>query len=127
MKLLGFVVGVLILAVGVVGVVAPYRLLAVSEYTVTPRGLYVVGAVRVIIGLVVLQVSSRSRAPKTLRVLGIVALIAGLITFFLGVDRARAILDWWLTQGPTFMRLWAVLPLVFGAIIVWAMTGRRAA
>ena len=127
MNLIGLALGLLIVAVGIVGIFAPYRLFSISQYFITPAGLYTVAAIRVGVGLLLLKVSSGSRLPKTLRVFGFIATIAGLTTPLVGVDRARAILYWWLTQGPLVMRLWAVLAVVVGGVIVYALAGRRRA
>jgi hypothetical protein len=62
-----------------------------------------------------------------IRVLGAVGVAAGVITAFVGIDRARAILAWEAAQGPTFIRLSAMLALLFGGFIVFAIIGRRAA
>ena len=121
------VVGLLIAAVGGIGVVAPHVLQGISRYTVTPVGLYVVAALRVAIGVALVRVAAVSRAPSLLRVLGFVAIAAGIGTLFLGVDRAGAILAWWSGQGPVLIRLWPALALVFGVIMVWAVVPRRRA
>lgn len=128
MKLPSLLIALFIIAIGIVGVIAPYRLLSLGQYSVTPIGLYVVAALRVGIGLVLFRVASASRAPKTLRVFGVVAVIAGLTTPLLGVGRALAIRDWWLAQGPMAIRLWAGVFLVIGVFIAYAVAaGRRPA
>ena len=106
---------------------APEVLKMISQYTVTSLGLYVVAVFRLVIGAALVRVAAASRAPRTLRVLGVVTLVSGVITFFLGVDRAREIVNWWLGQGPVLMRLWPGLALILGAVMVWAVfpRGRR--
>jgi hypothetical protein len=39
-----------------------------------------------------------SRATKTLRAVGVVIVAAGLVTPLLGVECARAFVDWWTAQ-----------------------------
>lgn len=118
MKSLALLVGLLIVGLGLVGVVTPGVLVTIGQHSVTPAGLYVVAALRVIIGLVLLGASSASRMPRTLRFLGIVALVAGVMTPFLGVERARAIMNWLLAPGPVVLRLWALLAIAFGSFII---------
>jgi hypothetical protein len=124
-KSLAILVGLLIVALGLVGIVAPGVLVTLGLHAVTPVGLYVVAALRVVIGLVLLGASSASRMPRTLRVCGIVALAAGLTTPFLGVERARVIMNWWLAGAPLVMRLWALLAVAFGSFLIYAVAGRR--
>jgi hypothetical protein len=126
-KSLALLVGLLIVALGLVGIVAPGVLVTIGRHSVTPVGLYVVAALRVVIGLVLLGASSASRMPRTLRVCGIVALVGGLATPFLGVERAHAIMNWWLAAAPMVMRLWAVFAATFGGFIIYAVVSRRRA
>jgi hypothetical protein len=124
-KSLAVLVALLIVALGLVGLVAPGVLVTIGQHSVTPAGLYVVAALRVVIGLVFLGAASPSRMPRTLRVIGIVALVAGLTTPFLGVERARAIMSWLLAPGPVVVRLLALLAVAFGAFIIYAVGNTR--
>lgn len=121
MRLLGLVVAFLVIFIGLTGVVAPDYLAMISQRAVTPVGIYVAAALRIGFGIVLMIVAPSSRAPRTLRILGALALLAGVATLFLGVERAQAVLEWWLAQGPACTRLWAVLPLVLGSFIAYAI------
>ena len=98
-----------------------------AAFALTYVGLYVAAAVRVVFGLVLTAAASASRLPKTLRILGVLMVVAGIITPVFGVERARAVVDWWSAQGPAFMRAWAALAVVMGLVIVFAVAPRRAA
>ena len=127
MKLLGLLFALLMICVGLSALIAPYRFLSATEYTVTANGLYVVAALRVGVGLVLLAASSASRMPKTLRVFGIIALIAGMTTLLVGGERARAIFNWSSVHGPGVIRAWGVIALAAGCLIAYALTGTRRA
>lgn len=127
-KPLALLVALLIMVVGIVGVVAPDRLMAIGQYVITPVGLFAVAALRVGIGLVLWLVAPISRTPKTLRALGAVVFVAGLATPLFGVERARAMADWGATQGPAVVRGVAGLVVAIGSLVAFAVaTGRRAA
>ena len=125
MKILAIVIGLLIAAVGLVGVVAPSYILEIGRSLLTPMSLYGVAAFRIGFGVVLLLVAANSRLPTALRVFGIAIILAGVFTLFLGVERSGAILDWWSGQGPLFMRLSLAAPLVMGLFIVYALTSPR--
>ncbi len=125
MKPLALLVAFFIMCVGVTGIFMPDTLISVGRDVVTPNGLYAVGALRVGIGLVLMLVARVSRAPRTLRTLGAVSFVAGLATPFFGVDRGRAVLDWEATQGPGLIRIGAVLVVLVGAFIAFAVSGGR--
>ena len=117
-------VALLIVLIGLTGVFAPNRLTMISQYFMTPVGIYVAAALRIGIGVVLVRAAPSSRAPRILRILGVIAVLAGVATLFLGVERAQAVLEWWSAQGPGFIRLWAGLPLVLGGFIAYAILGQ---
>ena len=128
MRPLALLVALFIMVIGIVGIVAPDRLMATGRYVITPAGLYAIAALRVGMGLVLMLVAPISRTPKTLRALGAVVLVAGLVTPLFGVDRARAIADWGATQGTALLRGAAGLMLAIGSFIAFAVAaGRRPA
>jgi hypothetical protein len=114
-------IGLFITAVSIVGAVAPSVLLTVAQYFVTPLGLYAAAALRIAFGIVLVRAASASRAPAALRTLGFVVLVAGFMTLFVGVDRARAMLEWLSAQGSAFTRLLYGLALALGVFVVHAV------
>ena len=124
MELAVLVVGVVIMAMGALGMLAPEALLTVARSIVTPVGLWVVAAVRVGLGVLLLMTASLSRVPAVLGVLGVVVLVSGLVTPFLGVERARAIVEWWGALGPAVTRVWAGIAVALGALLVYAVAPR---
>lgn len=131
MKNLAFVVALLILGIGAVGILAPSVLVWIAQRSVASGAYYVIAAVRVAFGLLLILVASVSRAPKTIRVLGYVILIAGIataLTALVARVRADAFIEWWLQQGSGVVRLPSVLLLALGGFVAWACApARRAA
>jgi hypothetical protein len=118
MRLLGLVIGAVVILGGAIILAAPDVLLALGPSVITPRGLYAMAALRLALGLVFVLAAPASRAPRTLRVLGVIVIIAGLTTPWFGVARARAVLDWWTGAGPSFMRLPGVVVMAIGGFLV---------
>ena len=130
MKTLAFVFGLCIASFGAVGILAPSAPLWIAQHFVNSGAFYVIGTVRVAFGLVLISVASVSRAPKTLRVLGCLILIAGISTALTGLvamERARAIIEWWLRQGSEVVRLTGVLILAIGGLVAYACAPARRA
>ena len=124
-KALATTLGLVIAAIGVLGVVVPSVLLEFGRSLQTANALYVVAAVRVLFGAILLWAAPASRTPKILRFIGVFIIIAGVITPFFGVERAHAMFEWWSTQGSFFTRAWAIVAVVFGLLIVYAVTSNR--
>ena len=117
--------GFLMAAIGIVGIADPSLLLDATRFTLTSLGLYITAAFRVVFGVVLIGVASTSRMPRTLRTLGAIIVVAGIITPFAGVERARGIVAWWVSQGIAFMRIWASIAVIFGLFIIYAVIPRR--
>lgn len=125
MRIFGFLVVAFILIMGVIGLLAPNRLLEMARFTTTPNGIYVVAGVRLAIGAILWLVASQSRFPRILRVLGILALIGGIGTLVLGSQRAREIADWATANGTVIIRSFGVFALAIGSFIAYAISNRR--
>jgi hypothetical protein len=124
MRLLAKCFGILAIAVGIIGIISPASFIAVGYHELTPVALYLVAALRIGIGLVLIGTASGARMPKTLRVLGTLVLLAGLATPFVGIERARAMLDW-AGDGTLLLRLSLCAKIAIGALIVYAVNPRR--
>jgi hypothetical protein len=126
MRSAALLVGLLIAAVGIVGLAAPDQLVSAGQYFVTPSGLYLAAAIRITFGIVLIGAAPGTSTPTTLRVFGLLILVNGVLTVFVGIDRARAILEWWSAHGPTVTRLFAALALAFGTFLIYSViAGRR--
>ena len=119
MQLLGLAIGALVILGSSISFAAPDLRLSLERSVITPVGLYVIAALRLGIGLVFVLAAPASRAPRTVRVLGLIVIIAGLITPWFGVARARAVLSWFASAGPVWMRIDAGVGLALGAFLVY--------
>ena len=129
MRLLGLVIGALVMLASAISFAAPDLRFALERSVMTPAGLYAIAALRIAIGLVFVLAAPASRAPRTLRVLGLIVIIAGLMTPWFGVARARAVLNGWASAGPLLLRLDAGMGMAMGGFLVYVFRTptRRAA
>jgi hypothetical protein len=121
--LAGAVAGVFI-ALGVAAAVAPDAVIASSRYLVSPAGIYTAAALRSGIGVALLLVAPGSRAPAILRIMGVALLAAGLTMPMLGVDNARARIEWEAAH-TTFLRLEGVI-FVWAGLVVYKLAAAEA-
>ena len=128
MKNLAFIVGLLILAVGLVGALMPFSLVWIAQHFDTSWAFYFIGIVRVAIGCLLISVASGSRAPKMLRVLGYVLVIAGFTAVLAGlvaIEHARAIIERWLQLGSGVVRFTGIVLLTLGGFVAYACVPAR--
>ena len=128
MKNIAFVAALVIVASGAVGIVVPSGLVWVAQYSLTSTAFYLIGALRAGLGLVLVSAAPASRAPRALRILGFVIVIAGIVTVVMGMvamERARAIIEWWLQQGSGLIRLAGVFIVALGSFVAYACAPTR--
>jgi len=119
MRLIGLVIGVVVILAGALGVAAPAVLLSLGRSVATPAGLYAIAAGRIAIGVIFLLAAPASRAPRAIRVLSIIVIIAGVATPWFGVARTLRALDWAAAE-PLFPRLVAGMVMVLGGFLIYA-------
>jgi hypothetical protein len=124
-KTIAFVIGLIIITVGAVGILAPSGLMWLAHYSVTPVKLYIIAAFRVAFGFLLISVASASRAPKALRVFAFIPLASGIATPFVGAESAPGFIEWWSQQGSGLVRLTGVLLLAFGGFVAYACAPAR--
>ncbi|HZW75867.1 MAG TPA: hypothetical protein VFF43_20120 [Caldimonas sp.] len=120
MKMAAFFVGLLIAAVGVTGLIAPAALYTIASWFTSPDPWYLLAVVRIAVGVLLLIEAKVSRAPRAVRVVAFIPILAGIAIPFIGVERAGAMVQSWLSVRPAVARL-SVLPvLALGSFIAWA-------
>ena len=125
-RIAALLVALFIIVVSMGGIISPDSLMTLRRmYYATPGRFYTAGAVRVAMGLVLILAASSSRWPRSLRVLGAVICLQGITANLLGLERARAILEWE-AMSPALLRAGAVVAFATSGIIAFAVTRGRA-
>ena len=114
-----FLIGILILLQGAVGLIFPEFFHGVVRSIQVPPVLYIAAAVRVIFGLILLLAAPRARFTVALRILGALILAGGLLTPFVGVQMAQVILAWW-AHGSSIIYVFAGMAIALGSFITYA-------
>ena len=123
MRIAALPIALLSIVVGMAGIASPDGGMTLRRlYFATPGLFYAVVAVRSAMGLGLILAASSSRWPRTLRALGAVVCLQGLSATLLGLDHARAIMEWEGMQGPALLRAGAAVALASGGFIVFAIT-----
>lgn len=107
--------------IGAWGVLAPSRIIDFVTRFGSKGGLWFAAGIRLVLGLALWFAAPVSRAPLLLQVLGMIALVAAFVLPFMGVDRFKALINWWTKLSPTAVRLNCLLAVAFGGVILWAL------
>lgn len=122
MRIAALPLALLSIVVGIAGIASPDGGMRLRRlYFATPGPFYAVVAVRSAMGLGLILAASSSRWPRSLRALGAVVCLQGLSATLLGLDHARAIMEWEGMQGSALLRAGAAMALVSGAFIMFAV------
>ena len=121
-NILAMGVGFLIAAVGVLGIASPSVLLELGRALQSTGGLWFLALIRIVCGAILIWAAPNSRTPRILIGLGILIILGGLATPFIGVERSRAMFDWWMSQGSTMARAWPAIAIGVGAYIAYVVT-----
>ena len=121
-------IALLSIAVGIAGIASPDGAMALRRLCyATPGLLYPAVAVRSAMGLGLILAASSSRWPRVLRALGAVVCLQGLSFTLLGLDHARAIMEWEGRQGSALLRAGAAVAFICGGFKLVAVSRSRPA
>jgi hypothetical protein len=122
MRMAALPIVLLSIVVGIAGIACPEGGMTIRRwYFATPAPFHAVVAFRTAMGIGLILAASSSRWPRALRVLGGVACLQGLSATLLGLDRARAVMEWEGMQGSALLRAGAAVALASGTFIVFAV------
>ncbi len=122
---LALVIGFVIAAVGAVGLISPETYVRLGWFWAESPGIYIVAVVQLLIGIAFVRAAPSSRSPVGLGVLGAFALTEAVLMPLLGHGRTHAIAQWWSSQSFGTLRMWALLELAIGVLVVLAVVPRR--
>jgi hypothetical protein len=114
-------VGLLIAALGVLGLVNPPALRdGVKRLWGTGQGMRIAFGLRLALGAFLWLAAPECRFPTAIRVLGGITFVSGLLVPVVGSVRITALLDWWLGLPAGFVRGWACIAMALGSVLLYA-------
>jgi hypothetical protein len=122
MSFVAAVFALAILVIGALGLASPDALTAFVHRWQTPLGIWMAAAFRVTFGVALWLAAPSSRFPVLLECLGAISALSGIALPVLGLTRLKAIVSWWGNRSAAFKRLWAVVALLVGGFLLWAVT-----
>jgi hypothetical protein len=113
--------GLLVFILGALGVSRPSTLIGLVERPWrSPAGLYLAVALRAALGVLLLAAASSTRFPWAVGALGVLSLTAAVSLPFLGYERLRSFVEWWVARPGGFVRAWSLVACAFGAFLIYA-------
>ena len=116
------ILGILILAVGLVVLASPGHMRRAVGSLVRPSTLPVFAIVRIAFGIALVMASAETRLPVFVWAFGLLLIIAGASLPVLGIQRVLKLTEWWLEKPHGVLRGWSLLAILLGALLIWAAT-----
>ncbi|MBD3380223.1 MAG: hypothetical protein GF408_07165 [Candidatus Omnitrophica bacterium] len=83
--------------------------------------IYFLGAIRIIVGTVFILAASDCMVPWIVMTMGIIAVAAGALTFIIGLEKSKKMLERWQEKPKVFYRKVSFVPIAFGLLLLWAI------
>ncbi len=114
------VFAVIIIGMCAVALVRPPTLLNFAANVIeSKRGMWIAVGVRLVAGAAFLIAADASRFPTFFLVIGVLSLIAAVSLPIIGHQRFIALVDWFSHAPVSVIRVWGVLGVAFGALILY--------
>jgi len=114
------IIGIVITLVGIIFLFCPKAIKQLMGFVRQGRRLYWAGILRLLFGVTLLLGASQCRVIWVVMAMGILFLIGGVMIFTLGLERLRSIIEWWNKRSLMVLRLWALVVLALGALLIYS-------
>jgi len=121
MLILAKSIGILITGMGIIIFFIPDFLKRMVAFWEKGNRLYAAGVLRIAFGVILLLSASQCRLVGVVIALGILFLIGGIFIFALGPEKLKAIIRHFIGIAPIAIRLLAILPILIGALLIYAI------
>ncbi len=113
-------VGLVVAGIGLLGVVAPTRLVRLLDDQRLLTSLPVTLAIRIVTGAIFVIAASDCRLPTLVRLIGFVEFGGAAVLLGLGGDRLGGFVEWWLERPSSFVRCWCLAASTLGIILIYS-------
>ena len=76
-------------------------------------------AVKIVVGVVFLILATSSRSPEAVIAIGILMAGGSILALTLKPEKMQAVMHWWQQQPLWLCRLWGVLAVLAGALVIY--------
>jgi uncharacterized protein YjeT (DUF2065 family) len=111
-------IGMLLVITGVVVLVRPEVCKQMISYVEKGKRVYWSCGIKTIIGIIFLLAALQCKVPLIIAILGILFVSSIVICMMMGEKGIKAMIKFWKENPPVILRLWGVLTLAIGLLIM---------
>lgn len=114
------IIGIVIVALAIAYLLKPEIMEYLMEFFKEGKRIYLAGLIRFVLAIVLLVAARECDITPVIVFFGILFLISGLLTFIIGLERAKSIIEWYQKQPVFVLRLLALITFVIGVAIIYS-------
>jgi hypothetical protein len=119
---LALAVALFVFVMGAWGVFAPGSIFTFISGWSSKTGFWLAVLLRLCFGLSLWFAAPDTRLPLVLRVLGALMIVSAATLPLIGFARFQRVITWWTEQPPFAMRLWSLIAVAIGGVVLWSLT-----
>jgi len=120
MKAIVWIIGALIVVAAGLLVIKPDAYRKSVKLFVSGKLLYIPAVIAIVAGVVLLIFARECHIPWVIIVVGLLSAVKGLSVFVIKLETLKGILNWLCGRSDITLRLFGLLALAFGALILYA-------
>ena len=113
------ILGLVIALFGLTGLAGPERFRAMFTAMDSQTRFVLAILIRLAMGALLWWLADELRHPQVMRVLAIIAVVAAVGILAMGRKRLDQLVDWWLSQSDSVLRISALFATAFGGYLVF--------
>jgi uncharacterized membrane protein HdeD (DUF308 family) len=111
-------IGAFLVLAGCTLIARPSLARRMMEFFKEGRRIYLGGLIRIAVGLVILFCAPAVSLPWIPGVLGVIMILSGVALFAMGLERTRAIIEWWQASSDARLRLAMLIAPIIGVLLI---------
>jgi uncharacterized protein YjeT (DUF2065 family) len=114
------IIGIVISLIGLAFLINPALMKKFISFMKKADRIYAIGVLRLILGTIFIMAATAANCSAVITVIGILMVIGGVLVFALGKNRVTAVMEWYLKMPDSNMRLFAIVPVLLGTLILFS-------
>lgn len=114
------IIGIVIVALATAYLLKPDIMRYLMEFFKEGKRIYFAGLIRLVLAVVFLLAARECDITSVIIIFGLLFLISGLLTFIIGLERVKSIIDWYQEQSLLVLRLLALVTFFIGVVIIYS-------
>jgi hypothetical protein len=114
------IIGIGIVALALAYLLKPRFMEYLMEFFKEGKRIYFAGLIRFVLAIIFLLAAHECDLTGVVVFFGVLFLISGLLTFIIGLEKAKSIIEWWQKQSIFVLRLLALVTFAVGVVIIYS-------